>query len=72
MDLLDSYTAAEFAEVVEIESDVVELKTGLGGVPIQEALVAFSNAGGGIIFVGVQRWDRSREAARSVVPGSNP
>jgi hypothetical protein len=37
MDLLDSYTAAEFAEVVETESDVVELKTGLGGVPIQEA-----------------------------------
>jgi ATP-dependent DNA helicase RecG len=49
-----SYTAAEFASLVEHENDEIELKTGLGSDPLQEGMVALSNAAGGVIFVGVQ------------------
>jgi len=48
-----SYSAEDFAYLVDRESDQVELKTGVGLSPLQEALVAFSNAFGGAIFVGV-------------------
>lgn len=47
------YSADEFAAPVARESDDVELKTGTGGRPLQEAMVAFSNTEGGSIFVGV-------------------
>jgi ATP-dependent DNA helicase RecG len=48
-----SYTAEEFAAFIERESDHIELKTGTGNRPLQEALVALSNADGGAILVGV-------------------
>lgn len=48
-----AYTAAEFEKVIGREADDVELKTGLGSKPLQEVLVAMSNAEGGSIFVGV-------------------
>jgi ATP-dependent DNA helicase RecG len=35
------------------ENDRVEFKTGTGNQPLQDAIVAFSNAEGGVIFVGV-------------------
>lgn len=47
------YTPEAFAMVVAREDEDVELKTGLGSRPLQEALVAMSNSGGGTIFVGV-------------------
>lgn len=37
-----------------LESEYVELKTGIGHQPLQEAIVAFSNADGGVILIGVQ------------------
>lgn len=48
-----NYTMAQFAVVIARETDDVELKTGLGAKPLQEALVAMSNTEGGSIFVGV-------------------
>lgn len=39
--------------MVERETERVELKTGAGGKPLQEAMVAFSNTEGGVIFLGV-------------------
>lgn len=39
--------------MIDRESDRIELKTGAGGKPLQEALVAFSNTDGGLIFIGV-------------------
>lgn len=48
-----TYSAEEFAALIARESDDVELKTGLGNKPIQEAMVAFSNTQGGTIFVGI-------------------
>jgi len=47
------FTAAQFQAVIAREHDQVELKTGVGRDPIQEALVAMSNTSGGRIFVGV-------------------
>jgi ATP-dependent DNA helicase RecG len=54
VDLAASYSAEEFAELVADETDEVELKSGLGLNPLQDALVALSNASGGVILVGVQ------------------
>lgn len=48
-----SLTADEFQRLVELESDTVELKTGLGQKPIQDVLVAMSNTSGGNVYVGV-------------------
>lgn len=48
-----AYTTEEFQEVVELETDDVELKVGLGTKPLQEVLVAMSNTDGGSIYVGV-------------------
>lgn len=51
--LSDTYRAPEFQALIERENDRVELKTGTGNVPLQESLVAFSNADGGVILIGV-------------------
>ena len=48
-----AYEPPEFAELVERETEEVELKTGLGNRPLQDALVALSNTRGGVVFVGV-------------------
>ncbi len=50
MQLRSSYNAAEFRRLAGRESDQVELKAGVGQDPLQEALVAMSNSGGGVIF----------------------
>ncbi len=49
----DTYTAEEFARLVEREHERLELKTGVGRKPVQDAMVAFTNTDGGVIFVGV-------------------
>ncbi|HYT10023.1 MAG TPA: ATP-binding protein [Mycobacteriales bacterium] len=49
----DTYSVEDFASLAARESDQIELKTGVGLSPLQEALVAFSNASGGTVFVGV-------------------
>ena len=47
-------TPADFARMVAREGDKVELKTGTGSRPLQEAIVGFSNTpGGGVIYIGV-------------------
>jgi len=48
-----SYSPADFARLVADESDELERKSGLGLKPLQEAMVAFSNTRGGVVFVGV-------------------
>ena len=43
----------EFRREFPEESQYVEFKRGVGGDPLQETIVAFSNADGGVILVGV-------------------
>lgn len=64
-----SYSADEFARLVEIETNDVELKTGLGRKPLQECLVAFTNTEGGTIFIGVT--DDRRVSGRRRDQGSD-
>ncbi len=47
------YSNETFARLVERETDEVELKSGASAKRLQEAMVAFSNTGGGTIFIGV-------------------
>jgi len=51
--LKDSYTAIDFDRLVTDETDHLELKSGMGQNPVQEAMVAFSNSDGGVILCGV-------------------
>lgn len=44
----------DFAREFPSESDFVEFKRGVGGVPFQGSAVAFSNNAGGVIFVGIE------------------
>jgi ATP-dependent DNA helicase RecG len=46
-------SAAEFAEAFPSESEFVERKSGFNRTAVQEAVVAFSNADGGVILMGV-------------------
>ena len=48
----DTYTAEEFARIVEREHEKLELKSGIGRKPVQETMVAFTNTDGGTILVG--------------------
>jgi len=48
------YSAEEFAQLVARESDHIERKSGAGLDPLQDALVAFSNGEGGVVFIGVR------------------
>lgn len=43
----------EFAQLIEREHEQIELKTGVGRRSLQAALVAMSNADGGLIIIGV-------------------
>lgn len=52
--LQDRYEPAEFSTLVLREADRVELKTGTGRKPLQDAIVALSNTDGGWIFIGVK------------------
>jgi ATP-dependent DNA helicase RecG len=46
-------SSAEFAEAFPTESDLIERKRGFNRTAVQEAVVAFSNANGGVILIGV-------------------
>lgn len=46
-------SAAEFAEAFPTESDYVERKSGVSRSAVQDAVVAFSNADGGVVLIGV-------------------
>lgn len=50
---MPKWTAAEFQRLIEREDDDVELKSGASPRKLQEAMVAFTNSGGGTIFIGV-------------------
>ena len=52
--LRDQYSLEEFRLLIARETDRIELKTGTGSKPLQEALVALSNTDGGWIFIGVK------------------
>lgn len=58
---------AEFSEAFPSESDFVERKSGYNRVAIQEAAVAFSNADGGLILIGVD--DVGTVVGRELSPG---
>ena len=47
-------TGEEFAVHFPEESSTVEYKTGVSGAPLQDSAVAFSNAAGGVILIGVR------------------
>lgn len=53
MNLKATYDVDEFVRLVSRETDQIELKSGLGQRPLQEALVSLSNSEGGVIFIGV-------------------
>lgn len=53
-DVQDQLSAGEFAELITRETDRVELKTGVSADKVQDAMVAFSNAEGGLILIGVK------------------
>jgi ATP-dependent DNA helicase RecG len=52
-DLRLALTRDEFAGHFSEENQFIELKTGLGREPIRDSAIAFSNADGGVILVGV-------------------
>jgi ATP-dependent DNA helicase RecG len=64
IDLPDSFAGDEFAALVSREHERIELKAGAGRRPLQEALVAFSNTEGGVIFIGVTDGRQVRGRAR--------
>lgn len=50
-----SFSKEEFAETYPGEGDFVEFKRGFNVRKLQEPVVAFSNADGGVILLGVER-----------------
>ena len=56
-------TAQEFAEKFDGENTHIEFKKGFSQKPIAEAVVAFSNAEGGVILVGVDNRGRIKGAS---------
>ncbi|HEY3969923.1 MAG TPA: ATP-binding protein [Solirubrobacteraceae bacterium] len=65
---------SSFASVEDFEQNYVgetshvEFKTGTGNRPLQDSIVAFSNADGGVIFVGVS--DDGEPVGRELTPGT--
>jgi ATP-dependent DNA helicase RecG len=57
----------EFAEAFPSESEFVERKSGFNRTGVQEAAVAFSNADGGVILIGVD--DAGAIVGRELTPG---
>jgi len=58
---------ADFAEAFPAESEFVERKSGFNRTAVQEAAVAFSNADGGVILIGVD--DVGIVVGRELSPG---
>lgn len=50
---MHQWGAAEFQRLIEREDDDIELKSGASSKKLQETMVAFTNTGGGTIFIGV-------------------
>jgi ATP-dependent DNA helicase RecG len=46
-------SSGEFREAFPAENDYVERKSGVGRAAVQDAVVAFSNADGGVVLIGV-------------------
>lgn len=46
-------SSGEFGEAFPAENDYVERKSGVGRAAVQDAVVAFSNADGGVVLIGV-------------------
>jgi ATP-dependent DNA helicase RecG len=59
---------AAFKRHFPAESPYVEFKTGTGNQPLQDSIVAFSNADGGVIFVGVN--DEGELVGRELTTGT--
>jgi len=64
----DRLTLAEFVDRFPGENEHIEFKTGTGNQPLQDAIVAFSNADGGVILVGVR--DDGTVAGRELNQGT--
>jgi len=60
-------TSAEFRAAFPAESEYVEFKRGVGGRPLQESVVGFSNSSGGVILIGVS--DDGEPVGRELTPG---
>ena len=60
-------TIEQFTTAFPSESSYVEWKAGVGGTAIQKAVVAFSNADGGVLMIGVD--DRGRPMGKSLDDG---
>ena len=60
-------SGAQFREAFGSESEHVEWKAGAGSKPIQQTVVAFSNADGGVILIGVR--DDGTVVGREPTPG---
>lgn len=60
-------SVAEFGEAFPSESEFVERKSGFSRTAVQEAAVAFSNADGGVILIGVD--DAGSVVGRELSPG---
>jgi len=66
IDLRATYSAEQFAELIERETDSIELKTGTSQDKLQAAFVALSNGDGGYIFIGETRLTTLTIGSRSI------
>ena len=66
--LREHYSTEEFCRLIAGEGDRIELKTGTSSKPLQEAIVAFSNTDGGLLFIGVD--DNRQVVGRHLDPGT--
>lgn len=64
-----TYRGEEFQGLIRRESNTIELKTGISVTKLQEALVAFSNTEGGVVFIGVN--DAREVVGRKLDQGSD-
>lgn len=58
----------EFGEAFPAENDYVERKSGVGRAAVQDAVVAFSNADGGVVLIGVD--DAGKILGRELSPSA--
>ena len=64
-----TYRGEDFKGLIRRESDSIELKSGISVTRLQEALVAFSNSEGGVVFIGVN--DAREVVGRKLDQGSD-
>lgn len=63
-----TYSLDEFNKAFPRENTLIERKSGIGKKPLQEVLVAFTNADGGVILIGVK--DDGSLAGRRLTSGT--